>query len=199
MDWIRISGGAQQFPARDLLMSVRGLSTFSAHTTLLSDTELQLRACLARLNLLTELNQLHLVELKLLRASLGMGEQDIHFDVAHYPDADQRISVIFYCVDTLSTAIPISDTATMRPVFIDRNTATPQQKQASAESLCSRNNFLSVPVTAGQMLSFRTTVAHYGVKNTHDSDRVVLFALFSPLHGSGQDAWQRYPLGKSGI
>jgi hypothetical protein len=50
------------------------------------------------------MNGLHLVELKLLRAVPGIGDQDIHFDIPNYSHAEQCIAVIFYCVDTNSTA-----------------------------------------------------------------------------------------------
>jgi ectoine hydroxylase-related dioxygenase (phytanoyl-CoA dioxygenase family) len=99
-----------------------------------------------------------------------------------------------YCTQTMSTAVPRLDAATMRPAFTDGEELTAEQ-QAEAEQLCAEDKFLSFPVLPGATLVFPTSTPHFGVRNPASADRVALYALFSPSDVSGQDDTQRFPLG----
>ena len=137
---------------------------------------------------------LHIAALKLLRSAPGQGKQLVHYDTTRYEDAVQRFAVLMYCTETMSTAVPKLDAATMRPAFLDTEEPTEEQ-QAVADALCAEDNFLSFPVLPGATLVFPTSTPHFGVRNPASVDRVALYALFSPSDESGQDDTQRFPLG----
>jgi hypothetical protein len=182
--WHGISGHVKQLDAL----------ACAAASSLVSDTASAHRGLFDRMQL--EHASLHLVAAKLLRAAPGVGLQPVHFDVRDRADAERCVAVILYCVATDSTAVPRDDAETMRPAFADSDRGSAHERQRVAD-LSAPRRFTSVPVQAGHVLVFRTTVAHHGVANAHATDdRIALFLLFSPHQGDGQDRTQRYPVGR---
>lgn len=129
------------------------------------------------------------VESKLLLAPPGKGQQPVHWDTPRHPSAALRYSCILYCSNGCSsTALPrfpnndtlnfSLDPAALRPVA----------------HLLDAHSYESLPVSAGDLVFFRTSTPHYGVRNTMpQGNRVVLFGLLSPVSTPGQDAVQVFP------
>jgi len=187
--WFSLRGNAWQLDASQPLSS---LDAEQHRLSLLAPTIAALRRLLHGHGIQT--SGLRVAALKLLRSEPGQGKQPVHYDVPSYEDAVQCYAVLLYCTETMSTAVPQLDAATMRPAFIDGENPTPGQK-AEAERLCREPNFLSVPVQPGSTLVFSATTPHYGVRNLATVDRLALYALFSPFNKPGQDGTQRFPLG----
>lgn len=187
--WFPLRGNAAQLDARQPLSA---LGAEQHCLSLLGPTVAACRLLLEGHGVQT--SGLQVAALKLLRSAPGQGRQLVHYDVTRYKDALQRYAVLLYCTETLSTAVPKLGAATMRPLFTEGEELSSEQ-HARAEELCVEANFLSCPVQAGATLVFSTTTPHYGVRNTASTDRVVLYALFSPSDEPGQDDTQRFPLG----
>jgi hypothetical protein len=162
---------------------------------LLADTTRVMLALLA--NHGVDTRSLHLAALKLLRSAPGDGLQPAHFDTASYNAATQRYSTLLYCGTNMSTAMPRYDAATMRVCFSHKDEITSEQERV-AHRLCSAESFISQPVSAGSAMVFNTSVAHHGISNQTDNDRIAVYCLFSPVPHSidpAQDEQQRFPLG----
>jgi hypothetical protein len=187
--WFSLRGNAFQLDARKPLAS---LGAEQHRLSLLGPTVAAFRRLLQGDGVRTA--GLHIAALKLLRSAPGQGKQLVHYDTTRYEDAVQRFAVLMYCTETMSTAVPKLDAATMRPAFHDTEEPTEEQ-QAVADALCAEDNFLSFPVLPGATLVFPTSTPHFGVRNPASVDRVALYALFSPSDESGQDDTQRFPLG----
>ena len=187
--WLSLRGNAAQLDVRKELPV---LGAEQHRLSLVDPTVAAFRGLLEAHGVQT--TGLHVAALKLLRSAPGQGKKPAHYDVTHYKDAVQRYAVLMYCTETMSTAVPKLDAATMRPLFTDGEELTAEQ-QAEAEQLCAEENFLSFPVQAGATLVFSAATPHYGVRNIASTDRVVLYALFSASEEPGQDDTQRFPLG----
>lgn len=187
--WFSLRGNALQLDARK---EISAIGAEQHRLSLLGPTIAAFRRLLHGHGIQTA--GLHVAALKLLRSAPGQGQQPVHYDVTRYSDAVQRYAVLMYCTQTMSTAVPRLDAATMRPAFTDGEELTAAQ-QADAEQLCAEDNFLSFPVLPGATLVFPTSTPHFGVRNPASVDRVALYALFSPSDESGQDDTQRFPLG----
>ena len=60
-------------------------------------------------------------------------------------------------------------------------------------------HYVSEPVQPGDILFFRQSTPHFGVKNdSTKDDRVVLFSVLSPSPAEGQDEEQTFPWGLIG-
>jgi hypothetical protein len=135
---------------------------------------------------------LQLVDIKLLRAATGKGQQEVHYDVLEYEFARQCYTVLLYLTATELTAVPKA------PLNELRDTFTEGEKKPSPSALhkLRRNSFHTCRVDAGDLLAFNAAVPHFGVANPDLHDRYVLFLHFSPrgtpLHDTEE---QRYPLG----
>jgi hypothetical protein len=135
---------------------------------------------------------LQLVDIKLLRAAAGKGQQQVHYDVPEYELARQSYTVLMYLTATGSTAVP------KVPLTELRDTFTEGEKRPSRSALrkLQRDNFHTWRVEAGDLLAFNAAVPHFGVANPDRHDRYVLFLHFSPrglpLHDTEE---QRYPHG----
>lgn len=135
---------------------------------------------------------LRLAAIKLLRASPGEGEQEIHYDITEYARAVRCFTVLLYLTDTESTAVPRLSLQEIRPCFTNGE----QHPSAAALAVLSRDKFQSERVAAGDMLAFNCAVPHFGVKNPDAHDRFVLFLLFYPSTSPMPDTEeQRYPHG----
>jgi len=187
--WIELRGGGQQY---DTAKAVGLQAADAKRTTLRSVTEAAMRAQLQTLGVDTA--PLHLSAMKMLRSQPEGRDQHVHFDVGTLEEASSRYSMVLYCTESRSTAMPRLPAKAMAPAFIASHTATADQ-QLVCEELCSKKNFIAMPVKPGNMLAFKTTVAHYGVASQGQQDRVVIYALFSPEDKAYQDEEQRFPLG----
>ena len=129
---------------------------------------------------------------KLLRTSKGEGQQEIHYDIPVYDEAARCYTVLMYLTPTLSTAVPLLSQEQLRGCFTDGE----KRPSPAALQFLTRDKFDSTRVDAGDMLALRCTTAHYGVANPDDSQRYVLFMLFSPSSLAKPDTEaQRYPHG----
>jgi hypothetical protein len=129
---------------------------------------------------------------KLLRTSKGVGRQEIHYDIPVYDLAARCYTVLMYLTPTLSTAVPLLSQKELRGCFTDGEKHPP----AAALRFLTRDKFATTRVDAGDMLALRCTTAHYGDANPDDSQRYVLFMLFSPSTSRKPDTEeQRYPHG----
>jgi len=186
--WFNLRGNAWQLDAQAPLSN---LDAEQHRLSLLGPTITALRWMLHGHGIQTA--GLRVTALKLLCSTPGNGQQPVHYDVPSYEDAMQRYAVLMYCTETMSTAVPMLDAATMRPAFINGEEQTAEQK-IETEWLCTESNFISIPVQPGATLAFSSAVPHYEVRNQANTDRVVLYALFSPSEEPGQDDTQRFPL-----
>ncbi len=135
---------------------------------------------------------LRLAAIKLLRASNGEGEQEIHYDIPEYDRAVKCFTVLMYLIDTESTAVPKLSLQEIRPCFTDGE----KHPSAAALAFLSRDKFQSERIVAGDMMIFNCAVPHFGVKNSDARDRYVLFLLFHPASSPTPDTEeQRYPHG----
>jgi ectoine hydroxylase-related dioxygenase (phytanoyl-CoA dioxygenase family) len=187
--WFNLRGNASQLDARQPFTD---LGAEQHRLSVVDPTIAALRRLLQEHGI--DASHLCVAALKLLRSAPGLGLQPVHFDVPRYKDAVQCYSVLMYCTETMTTAVPKLDAATMRPLFTDGEELSAKQ-HALAEKLCAEENFISFPVQAGATLVFSAATPHYGVRNIASTDRVVLYALFSPSEEPGQDDTQRFPLG----
>jgi hypothetical protein len=129
------------------------------------------------------------VDSKLLLAPPGKGQQAVHWDTARHPASSSQYSCILYCSNgCFSTALPrfpandalnfSMDPAAMRPVA----------------HLLNVENYESLPVSAGELVFFRASTPHFGVRNTMpQGNRVVLFSMLSADSKPGQDELQVFP------
>jgi transposase len=187
--WTELRGGGQQY---DTTKEINRRAEDAKRVTLRSVTEAALRATLQALGVDTA--SLHLAAMKMLRSQPGGKDQHVHFDISNLEEASTRWSMLLYCNETMSTAMPRKSAQAMAPAFIASHTATADQ-QLVCEELCNKKNFISMPVKPGNLLAFKSTVAHYGVAAQGSEDRVVVYALFSPDDKAYQDEEQRFPLG----
>jgi hypothetical protein len=130
--------------------------------------------------------------LKIVRMETGEGEQEIHYDVPEYEQAQQCFTVLLYLAPTLSTAVPSLPLAELRDTFTPGESRPP----GAALSKLTRQMFYSTRVEAGDAMLFRCDVPHYGVANPDAHTRYVAFMLFSPRGSPLPDTEeQRYPHG----
>jgi hypothetical protein len=146
---------------------------------------------------------LYAVVMKLLRSPPGAGRQLLHFDVPSSArvqpqrgDAGTQKSPLCYsCIlhlnpgESRSTHMPNLPAAQMEPLFSAAGATWQQQ----SEHLCHPDHFHSHAMHSGDLLVFRTDVAHYGPANDSSADeRWVLFVMFSPVGGPDQDERQEF-------
>jgi hypothetical protein len=135
---------------------------------------------------------LRLAAIKIVRASCGQGQQEIHYDIPQYARAVQCFTVLMYLTPTLSTAVPVLPLKDIRCCFTEGE----NRPSAAALKFLTRDKFTSVRVSPGDMMAFNCAVPHYGVANPDPHDRYVLFLLFSPASSPTPDSEeQRYPHG----
>ncbi len=191
--WTGLKGDIGQIDCTALLQ--RKPVAEAERQQLLADTSRVMLALLAFRGIDTR--SLHLAAIKLLRSFPGDGLQPAHYDTADYDAATQRYSMLLYCGTNMSTAMPRYDAATMRMCFSRKDEISSEELRL-AHRLCSAESFISLPVRAGSTMVFNTSVAHHGIRNDTDRDRVAVYCLFSPVPRSidpAQDEQQRFPLG----
>jgi hypothetical protein len=153
-----------------------------------ADLETHMRKHLALVTADSTPAALCLRTLAILRSESGKGEQSPHFDIVDFKKAERCYSVILYCVDTATTAVPLQSSATNRALWSD--SVDPDHH------LLLPPNFHSYRVGAGALLIFRATVIHHGVPNPMPDDRFIAFGFFSPTEKAEAYSTknQRYPI-----
>jgi hypothetical protein len=179
--WILRSGGQEQYRVALL----QGAGVAERRDELLQLWRAATAAATTAAGLPTD--GLHLVDLKLMASSTGVGEQKVHWDATKGANGDQRYSFLLYCTPTLSTAVPVFDNiASLSTPHL------PQHQRRTLFHLLSKRHFHSVPVCAGELLVMRQSVPHYGVCNASEEERVVLFDMMSESTDIMQDDYTHY-------
>jgi len=159
---------------------------------LLQSSERHARQLLHELGVDSSHTALQLAAAKLLRTNPGEGQQEVHYDITEYKRAARCFTVLLYLTPTLSTQLPRLSLAETRCSFTEGEKLPP----ASARTVLTRDKFVAKRVDAGSMLALRCITAHWGDANPDDSQRYVLFMLFSPSSFAKPDTEeQRYPHG----
>ena len=188
---------AQQCHARDLPRS----------EVLVGETIEAMHAILVRLGV--SMHGMKCVELKLLRSPPGAARQVAHKDTPEHAELHAGRQVLPgtkkapHCVSVLmhinpgttqGTHMPVGEASQMAALFAD------------LANVCIESNFHSASMQQGDITVFYHDVFHYGpaydgVEGGDVKDvstwRWVLFAMFSPEHGAGQDEHQTFVRGCS--
>jgi hypothetical protein len=136
---------------------------------------------------------LHIVDQKLLVAATnpaGAGlDQPVHFDCAREEAAASKFSCLLVCsAGSSSTALPR---------FEANGTLSFSQSPDAMQSvtpLLQPEHYESVSVHPGDIILFRQSTPHFGVRNSSPhGERVMLFSMLSPSPAAGQDAEQVFP------
>jgi hypothetical protein len=119
---------------------------------------------------------LHVVAPKQLVAEMDKGQQAIHWDSYEgHLTANEKLSCIMYCSSgSHSTAMPRFQPQHLRP---GRNPAA----MRAAAYLLDPEWYHSVPVMPGDIMIFRQSIPHFGVRNRALSSRVALFSMLSTM------------------
>ena len=190
--WTPIRGEVNQM---DLRKAVKHVKANANRDLLVGSTDVMMRSILSSMNVNEK--SLHLVEMKMLQAPPGLGDQPVHNDIAEYDHASKCHSVLLYATASHSTAVPLLSRDVMRPAFRDGDEVTDEEWTENV-ALCDEKNFTSVRVSPGEVMTFVTTVAHKGVKNrSTTTDRIVIYGLYSPSRALNQGKIQRFPVKSS--
>lgn len=144
-------------------------------------------------NIATSLNisadGLHVVDSKLLVSQPKSGHQPVHFDCERGVEAHSKYVALLFCsTGSYSTALPKFHFNQVLSFSND-----PNEMQTVAE-LLKPGQYDSLPVYPGDMVFFRQSTPHFGVKNTSARDnRVVLFSILSSSEQPHQDDQQVLP------
>jgi hypothetical protein len=182
--WGPIRGGLSTF---DFLAEER-LAHGDRHVPQMhAELEAHMRSRLALLAPDSSTKALSLRTLAILRSESGKGEQSPHCDIVDLEKAKRCYSVILYCVDTRTTAVPLQSLKT--------NLVLWSKDVDPDHSLLSSPNFHSYEAPAGTLLVFRGDVVHHGVQNMKPDDRYIAFGFFSPVEKAEQyhTKYQLYP------
>jgi hypothetical protein len=133
--------------------------------------------------------EMFVVDSKLLLSPPGKGQQAVHWDTARTPASASLYSCILYCSNGCSsTALP------RFPINDAFNFSTDPAAMRPVAHLLKATNYESLPVSAGDLVFFRSSTPHFGVRNTMpQGNRVVLFSMLSANSQTGQDALQVFP------
>ena len=138
--------------------------------------------------------QLVCSDFALMRAKPGVGLQPVHMDMPDYAEATECYSVLTYCNDNDSTALPRLPLSELRDTFT-QDERSPSQQACDKIRPDSTKAFLSVKVEPGVTSIFRTDLPHFGVQNKRDTSRILTFALWGPKAKPPLCVVQRYPHG----
>jgi hypothetical protein len=141
--------------------------------------------------------QLKLAQLKLLYCSPGTGRQPLHFDLGKAEHL--CFSALMAGCDTVGTHLPLATLAEQRSLFEIAHTDLLHHKLCSDQLKETPSHFTNEVVATGDIIAFRCDTLHAGPQNTTDSERFMLYALFSPhsyreMQGQGQ--LQHFPCGE---
>lgn len=132
----------------------------------------------------------HLVAPKLLASEPRQGAQPLHWDSKFGSNVVGRWSLILYCTDGDSTAMPVYARDQLRTHGVTK------AQMLATSHLLHESSYRSTPVLAGDIIVFHQRVAHHGVRNVHaTSARIVLFDMLSSqsfAEKSDQDDYQHF-------
>ena len=135
----------------------------------------------------------YLVSVKIMVAQPGQPAQEIHWDGVLGANGDKKYSVLLYCTDTQSTAVP---------VFTNEHSLStphlPAVKRRKLFSLLEKpKNYCTTPVVAGELLVMKQSVPHYAPEHPSaaTAERVVLFDMLSASKDVEQDEYQHFAAG----
>lgn len=134
---------------------------------------------------------LYMVDPKILVAKSGHGLQSVHWDGARNAESAGKFSGILFCSNGhYGTAMP-NFPEDERLSFSN----IPEEMNAVVHLLGSEHD-AAEPVQPGDIIFFRQSTPHFGVKNeSTKDDRVVLFSILSPSSAENQDEEQTFPWG----
>jgi hypothetical protein len=134
---------------------------------------------------------LHMVDPKVLVAKVGHGLQSVHWDGARDESSRDKFSGILICSSGHNgTALPTF------PADEHLSFSNDPTKMQDVAHLLDSEHYASEPVHAGDIIFFRQSTPHFGVKNeSSKDDRVVLFSMLSKSQEPDQDANQTFPWG----
>ena len=128
-----------------------------------------------------EEQRLHLSSLWLMRSKPGQGLQKIHIDAVSMEKGKRMHAFILYCTDAESTRFPLLSDAHMAVLDSDEGFGR------HAGRLLQAPYFRTWPVKAGACAEMRCNVHHSGMTNIAETDRWLLYALYSDTPHHGQD------------
>jgi hypothetical protein len=134
---------------------------------------------------------LYMVDPKVLVAKPGHGLQSVHWDGARDAASAGKFSAILFCSN--------GHHGTAMPNFPEDERLSfsniPEEMNAVVHLLGSEH-YAAEPVQPGDIVFFRQSTPHFGVKNdSTKDDRVVLFSMLSPSSAENQDEEQTFPWG----
>lgn len=134
---------------------------------------------------------LYMVDPKILVAKSGHGLQSVHWDGARDAESAGKFSGILFCSNGhYGTAMP-NFPEDERLSFSN----IPEEMNAVVH-LLGAEHYAAEPVQPGDIIFFRQSTPHFGVKNeSTKDDRVVLFSILSPSSAENQDEEQTFPWG----
>jgi hypothetical protein len=129
------------------------------------------------------------VDPKLLVAGPGQGQQAVHWDCARDLLAAAKYTCLLVCsAGSFSTALPAFPEDPLLSFSND------PEEMRSVAHLLDPGQYVSARLSPGDVIFFRQSTPHYGVKNTCKvGDRALLFAVLSSSPASMQDAEQVFP------
>lgn len=177
----RISGGVRQVDLERALQQQQLAEIMEEWTALVKATALSLGIDAAA--------EMFVVDTKVLIAAPGVGQQAVHFDSARARASAEKYSCILFCSNgTHSTALPRFP-SNPKLSFSDN-----KKQMASVASLLHASQYESLPAMPGDIIFFRHSTPHYGVRNEgKKGDRLVLFSILSSSNENRQDELQVYP------
>jgi hypothetical protein len=139
----------------------------------------------------SESASLHMVDPKILVAKPGSGLQSVHWDGARDAQSAGKFSGLLFCSNghhgTAMPRFPADDHLSFSNI--------PEEMNAVIH-LLGPEHYMSEPAQPGDIIFFRQSTPHFGVKNESTKDnRVVLFSILSPSPAENQDEEQTFPWG----
>jgi hypothetical protein len=133
--------------------------------------------------------QQYVVDCKLLVAAPKKGHQSVHWDAERAVASRTKYSCILICSSgTNSTALP---------TFMENHDFSCSSKRSVMRSLAhllQPEHYRSQMAMSGEIIFFRQTTPHHGVRNDMEvGKRVVLFSMLSSSSAEGQDSFQVFP------
>jgi hypothetical protein len=131
----------------------------------------------------------HLVDVKLMIAQPRQPAQEVHWDSPRGPDEPDKYSIILYCTQTMSTAVPLFSN--------QRSLSTPgldAVERRTIFSLLKKNpyHYHSVTVQPGDVLVMQQSVPHYAPRHLGKGERIVLYDMMSDDPNVLQDDYPHY-------
>ena len=134
---------------------------------------------------------LYMVDPKVLVAKPGDGLQSVHWDGARDAESAGKLSGILFCSNGHhGTAMPNF------PKDERLSFSNIPEEMSAVKHMLGSEHYAAEPVQPGDIIFFRQSTPHFGVKNeSTKDDRVVLFSMLSHSSAENQDEQQTFPWG----